>query len=64
MFCLIWFNYTLYSYNNKLYSLIDISIWVIYADVIGVVTGVCVEKEYEREGVKTKTNVIEFDSNG
>jgi len=28
------------------------------------VTGVCVEKEYEREGVKTKMNVIELDSNG
>jgi len=39
-------------------------IWVIYEDVIGVMTEVCVEREYEREGVKTKMDVIELDSNG
>ncbi|AES87502.2 animal RPA1 domain protein [Medicago truncatula] len=33
-------------------------------DVIGVMTGVGVEREYERDGVKTKMNVIELDSNG
>jgi hypothetical protein len=44
--------------------LIDILIYVIYADIIGVVTGVGVEREYEREGIKTKINVIELDSNG
>ncbi|AES74184.2 animal RPA1 domain protein [Medicago truncatula] len=33
-------------------------------DVIGVMIGVGVEKEYERDGVKTKMNVIELDSNG
>jgi hypothetical protein len=37
---------------------------VIYADVIGVMTGVGVEREYKRDGVKTKMNVIELDSNG
>jgi len=34
--------------------LIDILICVIYADVIGIMTKVGVEREYEREGVKTK----------
>ncbi|AES87182.1 DUF223 domain protein [Medicago truncatula] len=33
-------------------------------DVIGVMTGVGVEREYESDGVKTKMNVIELDSNG
>ncbi|AES67838.2 DUF223 domain protein [Medicago truncatula] len=33
-------------------------------DVIGVMIGVGVEREYERDGVKTKMNVIELDSNG
>ncbi|AES64871.2 animal RPA1 domain protein [Medicago truncatula] len=35
-------------------------------DVIGVMigVGVGVEREYERDGVKTKMNVIELDSNG
>jgi len=35
----------------------------IYADVIGVMTGVGVEREYVRDGGKTKMNVIELDSN-
>jgi len=40
--------------------LIDILICVIYADVIGVMTGVDVEREYERDSRKTKMNVIEL----
>jgi len=44
--------------------LINILIYVIYADVIGFMTGIDVEREYEKEGVKTKMNVIELDSNG
>jgi len=43
--------------------LIDILIYVIYAYVIGVMTGVGVEREYKREGVRIKMNVVELDSN-
>jgi len=32
--------------------------------LIGVMTGVGVEREYERDGGKTKMNAIELDSNG
>jgi len=38
-------------------------ICVIYTDVIGVMTRVGVEREYERDGEKTKMNLIELDSN-
>jgi len=45
-------------------NLINILICVIYADVIWVMTGVGVEREYKRDGGKTKMNVIELNSNG
>ncbi len=60
----LFFNVTVYILIIINCNLIDILIYVIYADVIGVMTGVGVEREYEREGVKTKMNVIELDSNG
>ena len=60
----LFFNVTVYILIIISCNLIDILIYVIYADVIGVMTGVGVEREYEREGVKTKMNVIELDSNG
>ena len=36
----------------------------ICADVIGVLTGVGTEKEYEKDGKKTKMIVIELESDG
>ncbi len=45
-------------------ALINILICVIYTDVIGVLTWVGVEREYERDGGNTMMNVIELDSNG
>ena len=57
-------NFTINT-KMKIYktALINILIYVKYTDVIRVLTGVRVEREYERDGGKTKMNVIELGSN-
>lgn len=43
---------------------ISYSIWLCFADVIGILTGVGVEREIVTNGKKSKMNVIEIDSAG